>query len=610
PLRRFKHGFNIDGYAVSPDARYFATTGGLVNETKLWDAASGRLLFSWTNKFGTARSVAFSQDSRLVVVVTTTGSMAVWSTQTGELLTTTVQSTAGEWVTITPEGFFVASANGAELLHVVQGFDTTGVDQVYQALYRPDLVREKRAGDPRGLVREAAARLDLNKVLASGQGPSVRVLSPGEGTAASDTRITAEVEVSDRGGGTGRIEWRVNGLTIGVDTPGSAAAGQPLRLTRSHALGAGSNTIEVVAYNAANLVASVPARVTVTAPGAAPGSPSAAGPARLFVLVAGTDNYADERFRLTYSVADAKAMAEALRDAGKGLYRSVEVKTLADAEVTRDKLDAVFAELARTVQPDDVFVVYLAGHGKTVDGRYYFVPQPFRIDGAISNASIDQAVARQGIAQDDWQRWFAQVPARKSLILFDTCESGTIAKDESETKTLERGAANDRLARATGRSIITASSGCTEAFEGHPGHWLFAYNLLEALDRGDGDHNGTIVVAELAAYVYAQVTAISERVFKQRQEPQMSIAVNYPLTRQARVLRDDMPAVATGGTPTFQLTQAAALQIRPANGATVVRSLSAKTAVTVLRSEGGWSLIASEGKPLGYVATTDLAPMH
>src|SRR5262249_52811005 len=66
PLRSFKHGFDIDGYAVSPDGRYFATTGGLVNETKLWDAASGRMLFGWTNKFGSARSVAFSRDSRQV----------------------------------------------------------------------------------------------------------------------------------------------------------------------------------------------------------------------------------------------------------------------------------------------------------------------------------------------------------------------------------------------------------------------------------------------------------------------------------------------------------------------------------------------------------------
>jgi len=52
------------------------------------------------------------------------------------------------------------------------------------------------------------------------------------------------------------------------------------------------------------------------------------------------------------------------------------------------------------------------------------------------------------------------------------------------------------------------------------------------------------------------------------------------------------------------------LQVQPGLGATVVRSLSARTGVTVLESRNGWSLIASDGKPLGYVATRDLAPVQ
>jgi uncharacterized caspase-like protein len=196
------------------------------------------------------------------------------------------------------------------------------------------------------------------------------------------------------------------------------------------------------------------------------------------------------------------------------------------------------------------------------------------------------------------------------VILFDTCESGTLTGDAGETKTLERGAANDRLAEATGRSIITASSGSTEAIEGYHGHGLFTYNLLDALDKGDGDSNGTIEVTELAAFVYAQVVGISERVFKQRQEPQMKITLNYPLTRQTQVLKDDSPAIALASKPTYQIAQTAQLQTTPSSGATIVRSLSAKTGVTVIKSEGGWSLIASQGKPLGYVATRDLAPIQ
>ena len=62
----------------------------------------------------------------------------------------------GEWVTLTAEGF-TGSEKGISRLNVLRGREAFAIDQFYQALYRPDLVREKIAGDPRGLVRAAAA---------------------------------------------------------------------------------------------------------------------------------------------------------------------------------------------------------------------------------------------------------------------------------------------------------------------------------------------------------------------------------------------------------------------------------------------------------------------
>jgi len=62
--------------------------------------------------------------------------------------------------------------------------------------------------------------------------------------------------------------------------------------------------------------------------------------------------------------------------------------------------------------------------------------------------------------------------------------------------------------------------------------------------------------------------------------------------------------------PTYQVSQVAQLQVQPGPGGIVVRSLSAKTPVTILGTENGWSLIASEGKPIGYVAARDLAPVR
>lgn len=599
-----RHPQGITRIAFSPDGQTVVSSG---NDSTiiLWDAVSLAQLRTFRGHFGTVYSVVFSPDGRNLISAGADGTTKVWRTDSGELLATIVANETGDWLTITPEGFFVSSEKGADNINVVRGLDVWSVNQFYQALYRPDLVREKLAGDPRGLVRDAAAQLDLGKAIASGNAPLVSIVSPVGGASTNDLQINAEIELTERGGGIGRIEWRVNGLTTGVEAAPTATAGQPLRLRRQLALDAGNNTIEVVAYNAANLIASEPARVVVASQ--APAGPVASS-GRLFVIAAGVNDYADTRFKLQLSVADVNALAQAFADSGKTLYQSVVVKTLVDKDVTRDGIDAAFREVVANATPNDTFVLYLAGHGRTIDGRYFYVPQTFAINGAASSvAIINAAVKAQGIAQEQWQAWFSQVPAKKSVILFDTCESGTLTSDQNSTKLLEQGAASDRLAQATGRSIITASSGTTEAIEGYRGHGLFTYNLLDGLNRADSDNNGTIEVTELAAYVYAQVTALSEKVFQQRQEPQMKINLNYALVKQTRVLQDDVPLIALDSAPTVQLTQEAQLQIKPTNGATVVRSLAPMTAVTVLKSENGWSLIASGGKPVGYVATRDLA---
>ena len=57
--------------------------------------------------------------------------------------------------------------------------------------------------------------------------------------------------------------------------------------------------------------------------------------------------------------------------------------------MTLGNLDKVFADLGTKVRPRDVFVFFLAGHGKTKSGRYYFLPRDFRYE---DDSSIEKAV--------------------------------------------------------------------------------------------------------------------------------------------------------------------------------------------------------------------------
>jgi len=125
----------------------------------------------------------------------------------------------------------------------------------------------------------------------------------------------------------------------------------------------------------------------------------------------------------------------------------VNVTTVLDSDATKTKIGAKFAEITAAIRPRDVFVFFMAGHGKTEDGRYYFIPQNFRYDR-------DSAVTQQGISQDELQAWLAQIRAKKSLLLFDTCESGSLTEDKRGLGPRKRRCGRTSYA-GDGRSVLS-----------------------------------------------------------------------------------------------------------------------------------------------------------
>ncbi|MBW8640281.1 caspase family protein [Hoeflea sp. WL0058] len=450
------------------------------------------------------------------------GTVRLWNIKTGKEIALLSVFSDNSWLILTPEGFFNAFGGGEKHLTVVRGQDVVPLDRVYDALYRPDLVLEALRGDPDGKLRDQAGAMNLRSILDGGSPPEVALSSPG-GDVTDKNTLNMTLSIKSLDGGIGRVEVRTNQATQFVDNVDAQHSEGKIELQVPVYLSQGANQIEAIAYNKLNLIASSAASIEITS--TAKPSPNST----LHVFAVGIDAYENERLNLNYAVNDAEKISQALAEVGNAEFEQIKIHTLLNQDVTLDKLDTVFTSLRGDVKPDDAFVFFASGHGKTIDGRYYFIPHDF------TGRSLD-ALQLNGISQEQWQKWFTSISAKQSLLLYDTCESGTLANNSGAQ--LEGRGAVERLTRAVGRTVIAAASDTQAAQEGYGGHGLFTYTLLEALGAGDRDDDGLIEVNELASYVSDNVPEIADEKFHTRQVPKALIdGFSFALGRPTQVIR-------------------------------------------------------------------------
>ncbi len=490
--------------AVSPDGK-MAISGGDDNALRLWDLATGRVVRTIYGHAETIMAVAFSPNGKTALSGGDDGTMRILDIERGEEMISMLSSTDGEQIAITPKGFFIASRRDSNMIALARGFETTTIGQVHQSLYNPDLVREALAHDPTHEVKRAADVISLERVLDSGPTPDIEITSHVNGSRSDSDLVRVAARIKDRGKGIGRIEWRVNNITTGVSSA-PANLESSYSVERELALDPGENVIEVVAYEARNLLASLPAQTTITFTG-----PADTVKPKLHVLAIGINNYVDMGSiapgeskpsyfpKLGLAVGDAKALAAELKIAGAALYSEVRVRTALDEEASAANLDVIVTEFGAAIHPRDTFVLFAAAHGYSNEGRFYLIPQDYQ--GGL-NADALKARAVGQFALQDWI--VNRIKARKALILLDTCESGALTSGYLRSRV--DGPASEagvgRLHEATGRPVVTAAAQGQSALEFHDiKHGIFTAALIDGLRNAHADQDGVIMLSSLVAHV-------------------------------------------------------------------------------------------------------------
>lgn len=469
----------------------------------------------WRIPVQTAWAVNISGNGDVVVAALRDGTIRWYDWDDGrELMSLFLYNDGEDWVVWTPDGFFDHSPGGEKLIgfQMNKGWgqvpDFISIGQMYDSLYRPDIFIAGFLDDDKQ-YKSATRKVNLNKVIKSGMPPKVTIQLPSTNARKNSIRVKVQLTAGDSG--LGQVVYRVNGITrLEENQQRNAENKKTLLFEKELPLEPGKNTIEVTAYNGNNTIESRPAVATVYRKISAKERKRRPS---LYILAIGVNKYRDHALELRYPVEDARVFADTLSQCSRILFQDITVELILDNKVTQKNLGKVFQRLSAIMQPDDVFVLYTAGHGLSVAGNYYFLPW----DLIYKN---EQSVVKHGISREALQRFLAMIPANKAVILLDTCNAGAFTTVSS--RGLNEKAAISKLTRATGRAIIMASTSTQEAYEGYKGHGVFTWTLIEALKgQADqqGDRDGIITVNELAEFVMEEVPKITMEKWQYEQFP-------------------------------------------------------------------------------------------
>ena len=492
---------NIMSLAWSHDNKFIAGSD-MDGRVSIWNARTTALVHSWKEHHGWVYAVVWTTDGKHIVSGCSDGTIRLWELESKKNIYTVINANNSEWISYSPEGYFTGTDWAMKnLVYVVDGLSVMGLTQIAETFYRPDLIVAKI----NGINIQNSNTQSLEEVLSSGEAPSVYIEPLPKSS--SSREITVNFTVQNTGGGIGDVFISHNGKVIQLakgtkkfklDSVKTNKNDKPISYSATISLFDGENTIEAYATNEAGKIESRHSVAKISWHG------STSKP-NLFILGLGINDYnAPNVSKLNFAVPDVLSIVKTFQEKSDGgMYGKVTTSSLLDDEVSKPQILKEIDRMASSIKADDVFVLYISGHGTAYNGDYYFISYDF--DGK----NLETAVSKDFILD-----CLSKISASKTVILLDTCNSGAIVGGgDSDT-------AFARLSQKTGQAIIAASSDTQYALEGYDGHGVFTYALLDALSgKADFVSDNQITLLELNLYVSNIVPMLTKLKWNHSQNP-------------------------------------------------------------------------------------------
>ncbi|MGR8934826.1 MAG: caspase family protein [Gammaproteobacteria bacterium] len=431
------------------------------------------------------------------------GVLHIWDVRSAEEILKLI-STADGWTVVDNHGRFDSSEGGMRDVSWFAAEKNIPLDNFSENYYEPGLLATYLAGEP---FINAQPKIVQQGITLP---PEVKITLSGAAKVAGQPYFVS-VEARDAGGGIADLRLYHNGKILTqtslTQIREAQQAGNTVKIADFKILPAsGRNTLHAIVTNkmgiegqSEQISADFDGKQSTTT---------------LHIVTVGINQYQDSRLNLDYSVADAQSIAKLLSDKKLASFSAVAEHRLYDAHAGKHAILAAFKKLNDAPQ-NDVLAVYFAGHGITIDGRWYFLPY----DTTLQEDHV--AYASYGISADELQVLLEDVKMQRIFIMVDACYSG--ASLAAFRKMLDAQRHFSRaLSKTVGLVILAATRQDQQAAElKELGHGLFTYAVTEGM-AGEADfrpRNRQISAHELADFSTLKIPSFSKQYLHASQEP-------------------------------------------------------------------------------------------
>lgn len=500
----------------APDGKKILTISS-DHTAKVWNSDDGTLLFDLLGHSGDVTSGEWIPETSFIVTSSTDARCIIWNAKNGEQILSLIPIDSADWVVTHPSGLFDGSAGAMDKLYFVQGLDIIDFAQLKERYYEPGLWKKVISGEK---LRDVAMFNSIE-------------LPPDMETGEVNELGVSKLLFTNREGGIGQISVSVNGLEIIEDirpsgfNPKQASWSHDLKLSNLSNLKKGEeNLIEIRAWNEGHWVISRPLQLRYTPPTTKGATAVVMNPKTnkpypsVYILSCGISDYTNNGIDLKYAAKDAESMANALELGAKKLFGADKsyIYTLTDNSAIKPSkvnIQKTFKEISSRSTPNDVFIVYLSGHGINYGGDngdfYYLTNEAYSTDLQAYNDPVQRANAT--ISSKELIELFKTVPSDKRVLMIDACASGKMVQNLVESRDISSSTlrALDRLRDRTGFHIITGCAADAVSYEASRfGQGVLTYSLIEAMKGASLKENKFIDVNQLFQYAKERVPVLAK----------------------------------------------------------------------------------------------------